>query len=89
VVISVTQERSLASSRKEEMARKMEFLTQEEELIETEIADQKLEETEVREKAAAKAEAAEAEAEAEAAAEAAHEVATAATATANTLNPKP
>jgi hypothetical protein len=39
VVISVTEERSLASNRKEQVARKLEFLEQEEELIEEEIAD--------------------------------------------------
>ena len=63
VVVSVTEERNLSSSRKEQVARKLEFLEQEEELIEEEIADRKLEEDELR----AKKEAAE-KAKAEAAA---------------------
>ena len=46
VVVSVTEERNLSSSRKEQVARKLEFLEQEEELIEEEIADRKLEEDE-------------------------------------------
>ena len=51
VVISVTEERQMASNRKEEVARKLEFLEQEEELIEEEIAERKLEEDALREKA--------------------------------------
>ena len=61
VVISVTEERQMASNRKEEVARKLEFLEQEEELIEEEIAERKLEEDAARareEKAAAEKEAA-------------------------------
>ena len=50
VVISVTEERQMASNRKEEVARKLEFLEQEEELIEEEIAERKLEEDALREK---------------------------------------
>ena len=50
VVVSVTEERNLSSSRKEQVARKLEFLEQEEELIEEEIADRKLEEDELRSK---------------------------------------
>ena len=63
VVVSVTEERNLSSSRKEQVARKLEFLEQEEELIEEEIADRKLEEDELRAKKEA-AEKAKAEAEA-------------------------
>ena len=50
VVVSVTEERNLSSSRKEQVARKLEFLEQEEELIEEEIADRKLEEDGLRAK---------------------------------------
>ena len=50
VIISVTEERQMASNRKEEVARKLEFLEQEEELIEEEIAERKLEEDALREK---------------------------------------
>jgi len=68
VVISVTEERSLAQDRKQEVERKLEFLEQEEELIQEEIADQKLEECEVRaaeEKAKAAREAKEGKTDAE------------------------
>lgn len=68
VVISVTEERSLASDRNESLTRKLEFLEQEEELIEEENADQQLEENQVRENEELQ-KAAKAEAEAEAAAE--------------------
>jgi len=52
VIISVTEEQQMASNRKEEVARKLEFLEQEEELIEEEAAEAKLEEEAAAEKAA-------------------------------------
>ena len=57
VVISVTEERQLASSRAEQVSRKLEFLEQEEELIEEENAERAMEEEALREEKAKKEEA--------------------------------
>ena len=57
VVISVTEERQMASSRAEQVARKLEFLEQEEELIEEENAERAMEEEALREEKAKKEEA--------------------------------
>jgi DNA-binding phage protein len=57
VVISVTEERQMASSRADQVARKLEFLEQEEELIEEENAERAMEEEALREERAKKEEA--------------------------------
>ena len=57
VVISVTEERQMASSRAEQVARKLEFLEQEEELIEEENAERAMEEEALLEEKAKKEEA--------------------------------